>query len=241
MHPDLEQLDYYVTTEHECSYLEEQTAVTLFVDPQARVNHQQYSELARLGFRRSGDHIYRPHCPNCGYCIPVRVPVRQYQPTRSQRRNLKQNQDIDMQRLPAVYSDEHFALYRRYMQSRHPGGGMDNDEPLAYSRMLQADWSNSGLLVFRQQQQLCAVALVDYLTDGISAVYTYFDPDLNSRGLGVYAIQQQIELTRSLGLNYLYLGYWNPRSSKMSYKVNYQPIEFFDGQGWQILRASSDR
>ena len=240
MNSAIEQLDFYLTAEHECSYLPDRQAVTLFADPHALLTNQQYTQLARLGFRRSGTHLYRPHCDDCGYCIPVRVPIATFKPNRSQRRNLKKNQLITLHRLAAEYSEEHFNLYRRYMQARHPGGGMDNDDAEAYCRMLNAEWSHSELLEFRRNGQLVGVAIIDFIENGLSAVDTYFDPDAQYHGLGVYAILRQIQLCRELEIAHLYLGYWNPHTPKMAYKVNYQPIEFFDGQAWQILQKSAE-
>lgn len=231
----LEEISFQLTTEHECSYLDGREAVTLFVDPNYPVVMQQYSALAKLGFRRSGENIYRPHCTDCGLCIPVRVPVDEFKPNRSQRRNIKQNNDISFTVQNATYNAEHYELYRRYMKGRHAGGGMDNDEPESYERLIKADWSSSKLLEFRHENKLVMVAVVDCFEDGISAVYTFFDPEYSNRGLGVFGVLSEIEYAQSLNLEWLYLGYWNPKTNKMSYKSNYQPLEFFNGQEWQWL------
>ena len=231
-------IGFYLTSEHECSYLPERQAITLFVDPNYDVSMGQYNTLAKLGFRRSGSHIYRPHCNDCGLCIPVRVPVKSFVPSRSQRRNINKNEDITYEIKDAVFQDEHYDLYRRYMQGRHPGGGMDKDEPESYESLIQANWSESKLLEFRLANQIVMVAVVDIFDDGISAVYTYFDPKLSQRGLGVYGILSEIEHVKSLNQDWLYLGYWNPKTNKMSYKTNFQPVDFFDGQHWQRLEPT---
>ena len=231
----LEDIRFSLTTEHACSYLDDHEAVTLFVDPDYPITSDQYSELAKIGFRRSGNHVYRPHCPNCGFCIPVRLPVNEFKPNRSQRRNLKENIDISFTESKAEFNDAHYVLYRRYMKGRHAGGGMDNDEPDSYESLIQADWSQSRLLEFRLKNKLMMVAVIDKLEDGISAVYTFFDPDFPHLGLGVFGILSEINYVKSLGLEWLYLGYWNPKTNKMSYKINYQPMEFFDGQRWRSL------
>lgn len=231
----LDEIRFQLTTEHECSYLENKQAITLFVDPEYPIVMQQYMALAKLGFRRSGEHIYRPHCTDCGLCIPVRLPVDEFKPNRSQRRNKTLNNDITFSVEDANYKDEHYDLYRRYMKGRHAGGGMDNDEPESYERLIKADWSTSKLLEFRLDTQLIMVAVIDCFDDGISAVYTFFDPDYANRGLGVFGILSEIDYVKSLNLEWLYLGYWNPRTNKMSYKSNYKPLEFFDGKEWQWL------
>jgi len=234
--PPIEEIGFQVTPVHECSYLDNHQAITLFVDPDYPIVMKQYSQLAQLGFRRSGDHIYRPHCSDCGLCIPVRVPVDEFNPNRSQRRNKKSNSDISMVVKDATFDSEHYQLYRKYMKGRHAGGGMDKDEPDSYETLIRANWSLSKLLEFRLGTQLMMVAVVDCFDDGISAVYTYFDPEFTTRGLGVFGILSEIEYAQSLNLDWLYLGYWNPKTNKMSYKSNYQPMEFFDGEDWQWLK-----
>ena len=232
----LDEIKFFLTPEHECSYLDDREAITLFVDPNYPVVMKQYSALAKLGFRRSGSNIYRPHCTDCGLCIPVRVPVDEFKPNRSQRRNKKLNQDILVTVNDAVFNIEHYDLYRRYMKGRHAGGGMDNDEPENYETLISADWSLSKLLEFRLDKTLLMVAVIDCFDDGLSAVYTFFDPEYANRGLGVFGVISEIEYVKSLNLDWLYLGYWNPKTNKMSYKSNYQPLEFFDGQEWQWLK-----
>jgi len=231
----LDEIGFCITPEHECSYLDDREAITLFVDPNYPISMKQYSQLAQLGFRRSGSNVYRPHCSNCGLCIPVRVPVDEFKPNRSQRRNRTLNKDIHINVKDAVFDREHYNLYRKYMKGRHAGGGMDNDEANSYETLISADWSLSKLLEFRLENQLMMVAVIDCFDDGVSAVYTFFDPDYSYRGLGVFGVLSEIDYVLSLKLDWLYLGYWNPKTNKMSYKSNYQPMEFFDGQEWQWL------
>jgi len=233
--PPLDEIGFRITLEHECSYLHDRQAITLFVDPNYPVVMQQYSALAKLGFRRSGENIYRPHCTDCGLCIPVRVPVDEFKPNRSQRRNKTLNKDIVFKVKDAVFNEEHYDLYCRYMKGRHAGGGMDNDEPDSYESLIKADWSTSKLLEFKLDNKLIMVAVIDCFDDGISAVYTFFEPEYSNRGLGVFGVLSEIDYVKSLQLDWLYLGYWNPKTNKMSYKCNYQPMEFFDGQEWQWL------
>ncbi|MFP4611102.1 MAG: arginyltransferase [Thiohalophilus sp.] len=238
IHPLLDELQFFASPEHPCSYLEDRTATSIFVDPSLLLMPQHYSVLATIGFRRSGNYIYRPHCRNCRACVPVRIPVEQFQPTRSQRRTRKANEDLHRIIRPVEFIDEHYALYRRYMQHRHPGGGMDEDDPDTYMRVLDSYWANTELLELRHQQQLLAVAVTDRLEDGLSAVYTFFDPDAAQRGPGTQAILQQIELARERQLPYLYLGYWIGESDKMNYKRRFQPLEGYDGRQWVQLEES---
>ncbi len=226
-------LPFYITPAHPCSYLDEQQATTVFVDPHFPLTMEHYSHLATLGFRRSGEHVYRPECAQCNLCIPVRIPVHDFRPNRNQRRCLRRNNDLTISSVEAVFSEEHFKLYRHYMSSRHAGGGMDKDDPDAYQSLISAPWCDSRLIEFRLQQKLLAVAVIDQFKQGLSAVYTFFEPESGSRSLGVFAVLSEIRMLQEGGQDWLYLGYWNPQSPKMAYKKNYAPLEFFDQQHWQ--------
>lgn len=238
-HPLLNELQFFASPEHPCSYLEGRMATSIFVDPSLVLKPEHYSALARIGFRRSGNYVYRPHCQACNACVPVRVPVREFHPDRSQRRTLKSNRDLSTRVRGVEFVDEHYALYRRYMQHRHPGGGMDEDDRDAYMRVLDSYWANTELIEFRSNDALLAVAVTDILADGLSAVYTFFDPEQRQRGLGTFAILQQIELARERQLPYLYLGYWIAESDKMNYKRRFQPLQGYDGRDWVHLDPQS--
>jgi arginyl-tRNA--protein-N-Asp/Glu arginylyltransferase len=229
---ELQRLAFYATPEHECSYLPNRTAVTLFADPAVHLDTLTYSRLARFGFRRSGRHIYRPACPACDACISVRVPVDAFHPRRSQRRTWQRNGDLSVRRLPAAFRDEHFDLYRNYVRSRHPGGGMDAPDPGQYMEFLTCDWSDTEFVEFRLQGRLLAVAVVDHLDTGLSAVYTFFDPEYRVRSLGTQAILWEINEARRLNLPWVYLGYWIPECRKMAYKTEFSPLEQFREGRW---------
>ena len=231
----LTRLRFFVSLPHECGYLPEEEATSLFVDPSLHLDMAVYGELARAGFRRSGEHVYRPHCVRCRACIPARIPVADFRPDRSQRRCRKRNADVTLTIRDAGFEPEHFRLYRTYMQARHPGGSMDDDDPAAYRRLIGASWSDTCLFESRLGDRLLAVAIVDRLPDGLSAVYTFFDPAEAARSPGTLAILQQVEQTRAEGLDYVYLGFWNPRSGKMAYKSRFRPLECFTGSEWQVL------
>jgi arginine-tRNA-protein transferase len=226
-------LRFFVTPSHPCNYFAERQAITLIVDPSTELTMAQYSELSRLGFRRSGEHVYRPHCPSCRDCIPIRIEVSQFQANRSQRRIYKRNKHIEFISCPVEYREEHYQLYRDYIRQRHPAGGMDNDDPGQYRQFIQANWCDTYLYEMRENGRLLGVAVTDTLENGLSAVYTFYDPSMPERGLGTFAILRQIEECRRQGLKWLYLGYWIPDSPKMQYKAKFRPFEYYDGQTWQ--------
>jgi arginyl-tRNA--protein-N-Asp/Glu arginylyltransferase len=235
----LHDLRFLLTPEHECGYLPDHEAVTLFVDPQCDLNPARYNLLAEIGFRRSGEHLYRPHCAHCKACIPVRIPVSRFTPSRNQKRVLTRNKNISVSWRESRFTDEHFALYRRYMQMRHAGSSMDDDNPTYYRRLLATDWCDTRLAEFRQGPRLLAVAITDWMESGLSAVYTFFDPDAHARSLGTYAIMQQIHRAKLNELPYVYLGYWIKQCSKMAYKDKFRPFEYFDGHRWHPFEERS--
>ncbi len=228
----LHSLRFLIAPEHECSYLPDQQATTLFVDPQIDIDNETYGLLANLGFRRSGEHVYRPHCASCRSCVSVRIDVSRFRLSRSQRRLLKRNLDLSIEIQPAAFSEEHFELYKSYMQHRHAGSSMDDEDPEHYSRMMLASWCDTRLIVIRHQEHLMAVAITDWLEDGLSAVYTYYDPQVIKRGLGIFSILQQVAIARQHDVRYVYLGYWIAQCDKMAYKSQFSGLEYFNGHRW---------
>jgi arginine-tRNA-protein transferase len=229
---------FYVTPPERCAYLPARESVNVFADPRARMNTALYGRLIDKGFRRSGSHLYRPQCPGCNACIPTRIPVARFTPSRSQRRTWKINSDLRVNALTEAYRADHFALYRRYQRGRHAGGEMDNPTLQSYLDFMRCSWADTSLVEFRRGGALLAVAVCDCLAQGLSAVYTFFDPHEQRRGLGTYAILWQIEETRRRGLPYVYLGYWIANNLKMNYKTRFRPIEgLIDGQ-WRALNSS---
>jgi leucyl-tRNA---protein transferase len=229
-------LQLYLTGEHDCSYIDGLQARTLFVDPLARVDGERAQWLQQIGFRRSGQHFYRPACRGCQRCIPVRVPVGDFKPNRSQRRNLQRNaSDIELRFRAADLVYEHYALYERYLLQRHGDGDMADDVSLeTYTRFLLAPWGgDTRFIEMRRGDALLGVAITDVFSDGLSAVYTFFDPDHAERALGTYAVLSQIQEAKHRGLSYLYLGYWISESRKMLYKEKFRPIEAWDGGRWR--------
>ncbi|MCV6636848.1 arginyltransferase [Candidatus Albibeggiatoa sp. nov. NOAA] len=229
----VKEFSLYATPPHDCSYLDGRQATTVFVDPYVPIDVNLYQSLAIHGFRRSGEYLYRPQCEHCQACIAVRLPVNEFKPRRTQKRVWNKNQDLKATVQPAVFKQEHFTLYSRYLASRHKDAGMDNPTPTEYLEFLASSWSKTFFYEIRLENQLLAIAVVDVFENGLSAVYTFFDPDYNQRSLGVYAILFEIDLAKKLGLEYLYLGYWIADCRKMAYKIDYQPLEYYVGDEWQ--------
>lgn len=225
----------YTSPPHACAYLDEREAVTQFIDPSQGMDSRLYSQLVEVGFRRSGEFVYRPRCNSCQACRPARIPTASFKPSRAQRRNWRHNRDLNVRSIPAGFQDEHFALYRSYMGARHAGGDMDVTNPERYREFLLSSWGDTWCYEFRLGPRLLAVAMVDRLVQGLSAVYTFFDPAYAERGLGTFAVLWEISDARSNGLPWLYLGYWIKECPKMSYKNRFHPLEIYRDGLWQAL------
>ncbi len=225
----------FLTDPHECSYLENELARTVFVHPSFPMDNKTYSALIARGFRRSGDDVYAPHCEHCSACISVRVPVMEFKTDRRQRRCWRKNQSVKVDIKPARFDRRHFELYLRYQHFKHPGGSMAEVDEQEYMRFLGSDWCNTSFVEFWLDSQLMAVAVVDQLERALSAVYTFFDASLASYSPGVYAVLWQIDYARRLGLDHVYLGYWIRQCQKMRYKEQYRPLEILTDDGWRKL------
>ena len=235
--PPLQRIQFYLTAQYPCSYLPDRQARSQVATPTHLIDGDAYSALIRAGFRRSGQFTYRPHCGDCEACVPVRVEVAAFVPNRTQWRVLKRNRHLSARFLPLDFRPEHYALYRAYLGHRHSGGGMDKDEPEQYTQFLLSSNVDSVLVEFRDGDVLVMVAVIDHVESGLSAVYTFFDPERAHASLGVYGILWQIELARRLELPHLYLGYWIEASRKMAYKTQYAPLEGLVEGRWQQLEA----
>jgi arginine-tRNA-protein transferase len=238
MKPQPRQIPLYLSAPHPCSYLDGQQANTLFADPEGPMDMPTYSELLRFGFRRSGRMVYAPRCEFCSQCVSVRIPVADFAPTRSQRRVAAANTEVEIVSKAAIYDPRHFALYQRYTRARHCDGEMADASPQEYLGFLRASWSDTRFVELLLDDRLVGVAVTDVAEDGLSAVYTFFEPELPKRSLGTLAILRQIELAQSMEIPYLYLGYWIADSPKMAYKTRFRPIErWIDGQ-WRRTATS---
>lgn len=235
MTSSLRDLKVYTTYPHTCSYLEDQEATTLFVDPRQPVDQKLYSKLSVLGFRRSGNHIYRPHCAQCNACIPARIPVAEFARSRGQQRIWQRNQDLRVICTDDINDDDAFDLYHRYISIRHSDGDMYPPDREQYQAFLNSVWDCTRYFRFYDRARLVAIAVVDRLEDGFSAIYTFFDPNAAKRSLGTFAILWQVEQARVAQLEYLYLGYWIRNCQKMSYKSDYRPLQVYNNSRWSTL------
>ena len=225
----------FQTLPHACGYFAERTAQNLVIDPAAPQLARIYESALAKGYRRAGGHVYRPACRGCRACIAARIPVAQFQPDRSQRRCIEHNRDLRLVVAPAQFRDEYFSLYRRYLGARHASGGMDDPDIEDFERFLYTPWSPTRFLELRLGERLLAVAVTDFAPNGLSAVYTFYDPQESARGLGTCAILRQIELARDHGLPHVYLGFWIEHHPKMDYKARFKPLELLGADGWQAL------
>lgn len=235
MQDELGSKQFFITPGHACSYLDRRQARTLFLDPRETIGPDTYQTLTEQGFRRSGSHLYRPHCRTCQACVPTRVPVADFALRRNQRRNLRDNADLTVQIHHAAYSARFYDLYARYITGRHGDGDMYPPSREQFRSFLLSPWSDTLFVCSYLAERLVAVAVTDRQPRGLSALYTFFDPDLPERGLGVWSVLQQIELARRLGLPYVYLGYWIRDATKMRYKTDYRPVELFLDGHWRRL------
>lgn len=230
--PDVRAIRLFLTEPHPCSYLEDQKAITAFVDPAITVDKNLYSHLSNFGFRRSGRYIYAPRCKSCKACIPARLVVNEFEPNRQQNRCNRHNEDLTISIVREVNEKEHYRLYERYLEARHADGDMYPPTMTQYRDFISSLWDNSRMLEARLSGELVAAGVIDVLNDGISAIYTYYSPDYPKRSLGTYMILAELVLARQVGLPYLYLGYWIEKSPKMAYKKNFQPLELLIDDQW---------
>ncbi len=227
-------LVFFQTGKHPCSYLPDTEAQTVFLDPEIIMGVELLELLHLNGFRRSGDHLYRPKCPTCSACKSSRVVVDDFKFSRRFKRILKKNSDLNIELVDAEFFEEHYQLYDRYISTRHADGDMYPPTPDHYRDFLVSDLECSKLMEIRDPDgKLVGASAIDLLLTGPSAIYTYFDPDLSDRSIGAFAILKLIELSSNNNLPFVYLGYWIENCSKMSYKSEYQPLEIFTENQWQ--------
>jgi len=236
--PTLQKLQFYVTTSYSCGYLPKRLAQSLIATPQHLVDANVYSSLIQQGFRRSGKFAYRPHCEHCQACVPVRIDLQDFTPSRSQKRAHRQHQHLTTTVLPVAFHEEHYTLYAAYQKLRHTEDKPEHekkavdDDVEQYKSFLCETNVESVLVEFRENNQLKMVSVIDIVQDGISAVYTFYDATEHKASYGTYNVLWQINWAKQLNLPYLYLGYWIQDSQKMSYKQKFQPLEKFIDDEW---------
>jgi arginine-tRNA-protein transferase len=233
-------LKIFPTGMHPCSYLPGLIARNAVVDPDYEMTPHVYDYLIQNGFRRSGEQVYRPYCHTCEECVTTRIPVADFTRSKSQRRNWKLNSDLSVEINTAGFREEYLALYQRYLESRHESQDYEGVE-----KFLLADWCDIDFYEFYSEDEsgnknLIGVAVTDVVKSGLSAVYTFFDPEEgNKRGLGVYAVLWQIEYAKQQQLEYVYPGFWIKDCRKMNYKTRYQPIEGLIKGKWIALQKNA--
>ncbi|HAI59312.1 MAG TPA: arginyltransferase [Xanthomonadaceae bacterium] len=215
----------YLTQAHLCGYWPDRQARDLVLDPQEPALAALYEQALAMGFRRSGRHVYRPHCAACSACLPIRLPVARFTPDRTQRRIAARNADLVMSVAPARRSDELFDLYARYLGARHPDSPMAEPTEIEFDQFLIGDWSPTRFFEWRLEGRLVAVAVTDVTANALSAVYTFFDPDRAHRSLGTNAILGLLSWAKATARPHLYLGFWLKAHPKMDYKRRFRPLE----------------
>ena len=228
-------LQFYATAPYPCSYLPGKLARSQVATPSYLIDTETYSALVSAGFRRSGAFTYRPYCDHCHACVPVRVVASQFEANRAQRRAIARHAALGPRYGELKFNPEHYALYRLYQGERHRGGGMDHDSREQYAHFLLQSNVATRLIEFREAGQLRMVSIVDELGDGLSSVYTFFDPLATHASYGTYIILWQIEDARRRGLAYVYLGCWIGQSRKMSCKNQFRPIDGLVRGEWKRL------
>lgn len=230
---------FFVTSPNPCPYLPGKLERKVFTELSGPHATELNDALGRIGFRRSQSVAYRPSCPECSACVSVRVVANEFAPNATQRRILRRNRDLEVTACRPWSTDEQFQLLRRYLSARHPGGGMSNMDEMDYADMVEQTPVQSHVIEYREarsgggQGRLVGACLTDQHADGLSMIYSFYDPEHDDRpGLGNFIIMDHILRARAAGLPYVYLGYWVRGSQRMAYKARFQPIERLSGNGW---------
>ena len=235
---------FYVTAPQPCPYLDGRMERKLFTALQGEHAAKLNDSLSRQGFRRSQNVLYRPSCAECSACMSARIRVDEFVPRKSQKRTLRRNRHLERRAVSPWASEEQYDLFRRYLESRHADGGMADMDIFEFAAMIEETPVRSRVVEYSDPQQdgptLAAVCLTDVLSDGLSMVYSFFDPDQERNSLGTYVILDHIEIARQANLPYVYLGYWVPGSPKMDYKARFSSLEIYHNGAWTPLGDTND-
>ena len=227
---------FYVTAPQDCPYLDNQVERKLFTALYGSNSRRLNNSLSKQGFRRSQNVLYRPSCANCTACMSARISSKKFKPSKSQKRILSKNLDIVRVVNPALATDAQYDLFKQYITARHPNGGMSDMDANDFAAMIEETNVESKLIEYYAKKngelELISFSLVDILDDGISMVYSVFNPDFKEKSLGTYMILDHNSLALEMGLQYVYLGYWVKGSSKMDYKKRFSPLEVFTEDKW---------
>lgn len=224
----------FQTLPHACGYYPERSSQNLVIDPSSPELPNIYELSLQRGYRRAGGQVYVPHCATCKACVACRIPTAHFRPDRAQRRCMERNSDLSVSIERATFTEERFDLYQRYLSTRHRDGGMDDAHPDDFSRFLYTDWSPTRFIEFRNSDRLVAVAVTDFCDRGLSAVYTFYDPEESARSLGTFSILSQIKITQQRHIDHLYLGFWIAGHPKMDYKKRFKPLEVLVQGQWLL-------
>lgn len=227
---------FYVTAPQPCPYLDGRMERKLFTSLQGEDAEQLNDSLSLQGFRRSQNVLYRPSCADCAACLSARIDVSRFRPTRTQRRVLRRNRDLSRRASSPWATEEQYDLFRRYLDARHGDGGMADMDMFEYAAMIEETPIRSRVIEYSDPQgNLTAVSLTDILSDGVSMVYSFYDPDRPQNSLGTFMILDHVRIAQEAGLPYVYLGYWVPGSPKMGYKARFAGLEVYRDREWQPL------
>jgi arginine-tRNA-protein transferase len=227
-------LRYYLSVPNACPYLSGREEIKLFVHLPLKDAVSVHDQLAKLGFRRSQNIIYRPACMGCQACQSIRIPVKDFHISKSQAVTLKRNYDLKSSLSDAIATEDHYELLKSYLGARHADGGMMEMGPSDFQDMVEDSLVRTHLINYHQGEKLIASALIDVLDDGLSMSYSFYDPTMPQRSLGKFMILDHILKARKAGLDYVYLGYWVKNSPKMDYKARYRPHELLTDEGWVL-------
>ena len=235
-HSPTQHPQFYVTAPQDCPYLENKVERKLFTALYGSNSRSLNNSLSKQGFRRSQNVLYRPSCANCNACMSARISSREFKPSKSQKRILSKNLDIVRVVNPPLATDAQYNLFKKYITTRHPNGGMSDMDADDFTAMIEETNVESKLIEYYVKKngelELISFSLVDILDDGISMVYSVFDPDFNERSLGTYMILDHNRLALEMTLKFVYLGYWVKGSSKMDYKKRFSPLQVFTDDKW---------